>query len=394
MSKYILNQTNQINRFCVMEKRSYILGNKGCFGMAEKYIVKICKVEQLENGMLLAKTIYDPAENIHITVGTALDASLILKLQERFRAVEVFEVYDDRKAIRDSNVLDAKYVGKYQSIYIRLQDIYIQARQKKNVDIEAIENLIEAGGFMQMVDGFKAITQVHNIPRDSDYLVHHSIRVAILLGVLGQWLKMNKEILRELVLTGLLYEIGNTQIPQEILDNPRTLTEEETKQVQQHAMLGFELLRYGQLKGRDEILFGVLQHHERLDGSGYPGGMREDNICEFARMIAIADTYDAMAAQKIYLQPMSPFAIFNILADDIAEKKLDANYGVLFVENMRRALNGNWVCLSDDSLAKIIYINEKDMRAQPIVQTQGGEFVDLNKDKALSIIRLLTEDKV
>ncbi len=363
--------------------------------MAEKYVVKICKVEQLQKGMLLAKTIYDPAENIHITVGTALDASLILKLKERFREVEIFEVGDSStKAIRDPNVLDTEYVGKYQRIYLRLQDIYAQARQKKTVDIEAIEDLIEAGGFMQMVDGFKAITQVHNIPRDSDYLVHHSIRVAILLGVLGQWLKMNKELLRNLVLTGLLYEIGNTQVAQEILDKPRTLRDEEIKKVQQHAMLGFELLRYGKLKGQDEILFGVLQHHERLDGSGYPGGMREDNICEFARMIAIADTYDAMAAQKIYSQPMSPFAIFNILADDIAEKKLDANYGVLFVENMRRALNGNWVCLSDDSVAKIIYINEKDMRAQPIVQTKSGEFIDLNKDKALSIIRLLTEDKV
>lgn len=362
--------------------------------MAEKYIVKVCKVEHLQNGMLLAKTIYDPAENIHITVGTALDASLISKLRERFREVEIFEVSDGVKAIRDSNVLDTKYVGKYHSIYIRLQEIYVQARQKKTVDIEAIENLIEDGGFMQMVDGFKAITQVHNIPRDSDYLVHHSIRVAILLGVLGQWLKMNQGLLRNLVLTGLLYEIGNTQIPLAILDKPRTLTDMETKQVQQHAMLGFELLRYGKLKENEEILFGVLQHHERLDGSGYPGGMQEANICGFARMIAIADTYDAMAAQKNYSQPMSPFAIFNILADDIAEKKLDANYGVLFVENMRRALNGNWVCLSDDSIAKIIYINEKDMRAQPIVQTQAGEFIDLNKDKALSIIRLLTEDKV
>ena len=193
---------------------------------------------------------------------------------------------------------------------------------------------------------------------------------------------------------GLLYEIGKTQIDREILEKPGKLTEAEMKKVQQHASLAFELLRYIKLKERQDVLFGILQHHERLDGSGYPARMSGRQICSFAKLLAIADIYDAMGAKKAYAMPTSPFSVFNILMDQIATNKIDPEYGVLFIKNMRQVLNGNWVYLSNGIKAKIIYVDEKDLRAEPVVQSETGKFIDLNKSQDISISYLLTEDQV
>lgn len=367
------------------------------------YRLKKCKVENLAAGMILGNTVYDENHNVLIDQGTVLNNQMIFKLLDRWlEDVEILEALpqDDEsfpsgpKAIHDQNVLDLGYVGKYREVILKLKEIFSLARSTGQVNVDAVEKIVTDPGFMQMAEGAKAITQVHNIPRNEDYLLHHSLHVAVLLGVMGKWMDFKPRVLQDIVTTGLLYEIGKTQIDREILEKPGKLTEAEMKKVQQHASLAFELLRYTKLKERQDVLFGILQHHERLDGSGYPARMSGRQICSFAKLLAIADIYDAMGAKKAYAMPTSPFSVFNILMDQIATNKIDPEYGVLFIKNMRQVLNGNWVYLSNGIKAKIIYVDEKDLRAEPVVQSETGKFIDLNKSQDISISYLLTEDQV
>lgn len=367
------------------------------------YRLKKCKVENLAAGMILGNTVYDENHNVLIDQGTVLNNQMIFKLLDRWlEDVEILEALpqDDEsfpsgpKAIHDQNVLDLGYVGKYREVILKLKEIFSLARSTGQVNVDAVEKIVTDPGFMQMAEGAKAITQVHNIPRNEDYLLHHSLHVAVLLGVMGKWMDFKPRVLQDIVTMGLLYEIGKTQIDREILEKPGKLTEAEMKKVQQHASLAFELLRYTKLKERQDVLFGILQHHERLDGSGYPARMSGRQICSFAKLLAIADIYDAMGAKKAYAMPTSPFSVFNILMDQIATNKIDPEYGVLFIKNMRQVLNGNWVYLSNGIKAKIIYVDEKDLRAEPVVQSETGKFIDLNKSQDISISYLLTEDQV
>ena len=367
------------------------------------YRLKRCKVESLEAGMILGNTVYDENHNVLIDEGAVLNNQMIFKLLDRWlEDVDILEALPQEenvfpsgpKAIRDQNVLDLGYVGRYRETILKLKDIFSMAQNSGQVNVEAVENIVTDPGFMQMVDGAKAITQVHNIPRSEDYLLHHSLHVAVLLGVMGKWLEFKPRVLQDIVTMGLLYEIGKTQIDREILEKPGKLTEDEMKKVQQHASLAFELLRYTKLKDRQDVLFGILQHHERLDGSGYPARMSGKQICSFAKLLAIADIYDAMGAKKAYAMPTSPFFVFNFLMDQIATNKIDPEYGVLFIKNMRQVLNGNWVYLSNGTKAKIIYVDEKDLRAEPVVQSEAGKFIDLNKAQDIMISYLLTEDQI
>ena len=101
-----------------------------------------------------------------------------------------------------------------------------------------------------------------------------------------------------------------------------------------------------------------------------------------------------MAANRSYAKRNSPFDIFKVLYDDVLKGKLDTRFGILFMRNLRRSLNGNWVGLDDGQRAKIVYIDEARVISQPVIQTTKNEFIDLNKKTDLKIEALLTAREV
>ena len=167
----------------------------------------------------------------------------------------------------------------------------------------------------------------------------------------------------------------------------------ELKIIHRHPVMGHEILRRGQFMAEEEILLGVLQHHERQDGSGYAEGLRGDKISSFARILAIMDIYDAMVTNRVYAKKISPFEVFETLSLDINNGKLDAKYGILFIRKVCHALSGSWLRLSNGSKAKIVYIDESRVSALPIVQTEAGEFIDMNTSE-LKIGALLMGDEI
>ena len=97
-----------------------------------------------------------------------------------------------------------------------------------------------------------------------------------------------------------------------------------------------------------------------------------------------------MAANRAYARRSSPFDVFSVLSEDIMHKKLDTEYGVLFIRKVCHALNGSWVKLSNGKKAKIVYIDESRMNALPVVQTDDGEFIDLTTRHDVKVSVLLT----
>lgn len=360
--------------------------------LEQNKILKRYPVEELAPGMVVGRSVYDENEKELIAEGAVLTNALILSILDRPIFSVMIRVDRPPAAVRDTHVLDSRFVNQYDQILARLRDLFSLARQTKAVDIVSFQKIAD-DCYMEFTDGLKAITQVHNILRKDDYLLYHSINVAILAGVLGRWMNLGREEIRDLVLAGLLHDIGKTQVPEEILDKPGKLTDAELYAAQRHVTKGVELLRGTVLREKKNILFGVLQHHERLDRSGYPEGLLGDGIYPFAKILAIVDVYDAMAANKVYARKKNPFEIFEELFKEMVSR-LDTQLCVLFIKNVRRSMNGNWVRLSSGEKAKIVYLDESQIKALPMVQTENGEFADLNDSKGLTMVEILSNDEV
>lgn len=134
----------------------------------------------------------------------------------------------------------------------------------------------------------------------------HSNRIAYYAIHLAQELGMSLEEREHVYLAALLHDVGKTSIPQSILNKPSRLTEEEFQFIQQHPLLGYEkLIRHDSLKEKTQILMGVLHHHERWDGDGYPYRLRGEEIPLLARILTVVDAFDAMTSDRVYKKGLS-----------------------------------------------------------------------------------------
>jgi HD-GYP domain-containing protein (c-di-GMP phosphodiesterase class II) len=127
----------------------------------------------------------------------------------------------------------------------------------------------------------------------------HSLNVSIYAAVLGRALGLSSNDLNDLILSGMLHDIGKTELPDKILNKPTILNEHEFKEIKKHPTLGFMLARKSGIINQ-KILSGIHHHHERLDGSGYPNGFKNDHVSQFARIIGICDAYDAMSTNRVF----------------------------------------------------------------------------------------------
>lgn len=358
--------------------------------------MKQYSLEALRPGMVLGRDVLDSNTNVLIGKGTTLTQEMIYSIMDR----PIFSIYIEEEAKEETKVpgkehlLDTSYVDDYESVYTRTFQLFMDLLETETLDIDELRSLVSDEIIPKLCDGARAVSQIHNMTRSGDYLIHHCIHVAILAGLMGRWRRWPMERQVDFVMAGLLHDVGKQLISPDILNKHGKLTPEEFRTIQKHTEYGYNMLKLGPLKNKQDILMGVLQHHERCDGSGYPNGVKKDQINKFALILALLDIYDAMATDKAYARRKSPFDVFNILYDDILKGKLDTEYGVYFMRNLCHSLNGNWVLLTNGDKGRIVYMDESRVTSLPVVQVGDKKFIDLNRETDIKIDSILTADEV
>ncbi|MDF2474143.1 MAG: hypothetical protein K0R21_1925 [Anaerocolumna sp.] len=218
---------------------------------------------------------------------------------------------------------------------------------------------------------------------DSTYI--HSINVALICYAIGRWMNLPIEDVQVLALSGLFHDIGKLLIPKDIVLKPTRLTDNEYVQMKDHVILGYEILKKQNIDIR--IKNTALMHHEKCDRSGYPMKLSGEQIEPFAKIVAIADVYDAMTANRIYRGPICPF---NVIAQFEADglKQYDPTSLLIFLDRMVQSYIHNWVVLSNEEIAEIIMIN-KNTLSKPVVRTQKQHYIDLSRERNLEIMAFI-----
>jgi HD-GYP domain-containing protein (c-di-GMP phosphodiesterase class II) len=224
------------------------------------------------------------------------------------------------------------------------------------------------------------------IKESDEHTFYHCINVSLLCNLYGRWLSLPEDELVELTVSGLLHDIGKTLIPSEILNKNGKLTVEEFDVMKKHPVLGYRMLQ-NQGNIPESVKIGALMHHEKIDGSGYPMGVREAQIGKMAKIITICDIYDAMTANRVYRKKICPFEVIKMFETRVYGE-LDTKYLLIFLNNIAYTYIGSWVKLSNGVEAEVIFINGKQL-SRPIVRTVDDEFIDLSMDKTISIDSLV-----
>jgi putative nucleotidyltransferase with HDIG domain len=214
-----------------------------------------------------------------------------------------------------------------------------------------------------------------------DYTYQHTVGVGVLSTLIGRWLHMNEADLSVLSTAATLHDIGKLKIPNEILNKPGKLTEEEFSLVKKHTIYGYEMLKET-TGANSRITLAALQHHERNDGKGYPLGLKDEQIDSYSKIIAVADIFHAMSSKRPYHEAMP----FHMIVDQMRRGSfgaLDPHIVSVFLENIVKRTVGREVVLTDGRVGEIVYLNPHDIET-PLIRI-NDEYIDLSKIKELNI---------
>lgn len=245
--------------------------------------------------------------------------------------------------------------------------------------LEGVERIAGNAG-----NGMHLISMLQCIRKYDDLVYVHSINVSLICNVMGEWLHLPQQDIKVLTIAGLLHDIGKAIIPQEILCKASKLTDQEFELIKKHPMKGYELIKDSKLDQR--VKLAILQHHERCDGTGYPFGDRGINITDFAKIVAIADVYDAMTSNRVYRQGICPFDVIDTFEKE-GYQKYDPKFLIPFLQRISQCYINAKVKLSNGQQGEVIMLNNTHL-SRPVVKV-GGEYLNLAEKPSITISSLI-----
>lgn len=241
-----------------------------------------------------------------------------------------------------------------------------------------------AGSLMAAIEENDAMAiDISTLKTSDEYTFKHSVDVATIGMILGKALKMPQSQIYEIGITGLLHDVGKTKVPQEILNKPAKLDDAEFEIMKQHSVYGYHILK-ARNDYNDAIALGVLQHHEKINGHGYPLGVDASKICPYAKILTVADIYDALVTERPYKAAFSQRDAVEMIMSMTME--LDMGAMRAFLESMILYPVDSYVELSNGETARVVRNNPHYILRPTVVGVQSGKVYDLGEDLSCASI--------
>jgi HD-GYP domain-containing protein (c-di-GMP phosphodiesterase class II) len=262
----------------------------------------------LREGMILGSTIRNYNGEVLLQAGVELNEKYIGILRKL--GIPVVAVRDEGTPAEFPEIRDVVKTSTRQAAVSQIKNVLLEAKESGRLVIEPQSLYDTVGAFTEQLLGNQhLIFNLIDLRTQDDYTFAHSVNVCILALMTGITLGYNKNELADLGVGALLHDLGKIKVPDEILNKPAHLTKAEFDLMKQHTVYGYDLIKNaGNLDDIHALI--ALQHHENYDGSGYPAGLVGSQIHELAQVVAIADRFDAITANRVYRKPFKPIEAF------------------------------------------------------------------------------------
>nr|WP_241747036.1 HD-GYP domain-containing protein [Lysinibacillus sphaericus] len=232
------------------------------------------------------------------------------------------------------------------------------------------------------------IFDLNEYSNPKDYLYHHCVATALISSVIAQKLGYDKGITIQVAIGGLLADCGMAKVHPRIRDKKTTLTEQEFNEIYKHPIYSYSMVKDVTIL-KDTMKEAIFQHHERLNGSGYPNGEKIANISTFAQIIAVADVFHAMTCERVYRTKQSPFKVIEMI-NESEFGKFDIKVVRALIDIVADLPIGTIVELSNLEQGEVMFVN-KFAPTRPLIKlSHSGEIFDLGKNRTFYISRIIT----
>ena len=342
--------------------------------------MRLLSIEQIKTNCVLGKSIYNERNQVLLGAGVVLTERLI----ERLKDLGVTYVYiQDEKTeninpqstisdqLRKEATSTIESVLKQIDIDDQFMDhaFLLETASKKFKDI--IREIVK-----EIKQNEELLTLLSEVYVLDEYIFTHSLNVTFYSLAIGLELNLPQKELELLGMGSLLHDVGKLKVSPKILLKPGKLTEEEYEEIKKHAEFGFRILK--QIHSLPlTIAHCAYQHHERLNGSGYPRGLREEEIHFYGKIIAVADVFDAVTSHRIYRKAMLPHEGLEILYSGSGTM-----YDREIIEAFRKSVAvypvGITVVLSDQRVGVVMGQNKGlgDRPTIQIIEENGLELIE------------------
>lgn len=351
-------------------------------------------VENIQQGMILARSIYSASGRLLLSEGTELNSVLQARLlSQGIYSIFIDTAYDvvleSLDPIKEQTRLDAT---------ISVQNCFKQYSLTQKIDDKAVNESVNRI-INEIINNKDAVIQLTEVRSHDDYTFKHCTNVCVLSVMLGIAAGYGLGDLKKIGVGALLHDMGKVVVPREIINKPGRLTGPEWACIKTHPQTGFDILKQ---TGKFPLLSALiaLNHHERFDGSGYPNGIEGNEIHEFARLAAICDVYDALTSDRPYRKGMPANQAYDVLLAG-SGTQFDPELLRMFVQRIAIYQPGSFVELSTGEIAVVTKITAGipwrpsvmpvlDANKQKILQ---WEEINLARKFNITIIRILDESE-
>lgn len=340
--------------------------------------IKPILLTKVHEGMILARDVVDPSGRILLSAGIPLKKTII-NLLEKHEITSIF--------VHSSDAINREITFTQDVVAMETRLKLISGVKAAFLNPEGLgEHLTELEHHIENIVHDLAtynsvLLYLTDIDDANDYLFMHSVNVGLFSIVIGIAMNLSMEELCLLGMGGLLHDFGKTKISPEILNKQGRLTLAEFTEIKKHASLGYNMLKLdAHLDYR--IIFMALQHHERCNGSGYPWGILKKKIHPLARIVAVADVYDALTTDRVYRAKLTSLAAMQIINEG---DRIHFDHDVITAFNkvVIPYPIGSTVTLNQGTEGKVVGLNSLDL-IRPLVATEQG-VVNLLYEPALTI---------
>ncbi len=355
--------------------------------------MRLLSLDNVKENMQIARTIYAADGNILLAEGMSLTAGYIQRLKD----FGISSVYIMDHQVGKIEVDELVTVQTRIEATKLIKETMVKVKEGANWDGDKVGKTVNML-MDELIANRNIVYNLVDVRAMNDYTFGHSISVCILSLMVGIFAGFGYQKLKDLGVGAILHDIGKVFVSDKILNKNDKLTPEEFREIQQHTVLGYKLLRKSDLINMVSAHV-AWQHHENFDGSGYPRGLKGREIHEFARIVALADVFDALSTDRIYRKRFLNHEVIEYIRDK-GKACFDPEFNRIFLQRIAPFPIGAIVLLNTGEKAVVTKVS-KELPSRPLVKVifdKDGNIVsepvdvDLEKDLTKYIIEGLEND--